>query len=201
MDGGILEVRTADGGAIRAQCVFNCTYSQINRLLTQSGLEPLPVKHEITELALIAPPPALRNLGVTLMDGPFFSTMPFPAENLHSLSHVRYTPHESWVEPAAMRDPHAYLEARPPQSNCMYMIRDAKRYLPAIGEAKHVRSLFTVKTVLVQNEVDDGRPILLRWHPDLGNMATIMGGKIDNIYDVLAALGSLQQVSSTPVPQ
>ena len=68
-----------------------------------------------------------------------------------------------------------------------------------IGEARHARSLFTIKTVLVQNEVDDGRPILLRWHPELGGMATVMGGKIDNIYDVLAALGSLHQVSKTPV--
>lgn len=196
---GILEVRTSDGGTLLGQCVFNCTYSQINQLLTRSGLDPLPFKHEITELALIEPPAALRNLGVTLMDGPFFSAMPFPAQNLHSLSHVRYTPHESWVEPASMRDPHAYLAARSPESNSMYMMRDAKRYLPVIGEAKHVRSLYTIKTVLVQNEVDDGRPILLRWHPELGGMATVMGGKIDNIYDVLAALGSLHQISKTPM--
>ena len=134
------------------------------------------------------------------MDGPFFSAMPFPAQNLHSLSHVRYTPHESWVEPAVLKDPHAYLDARRPESNYMYMIRDAKRYLPVLGEAKHVRSLFTIKTVLVQNEVDDGRPILLRWHPELGGMATVMGGKIDNIYDVLAALGNLYEVSKAPVP-
>ena len=196
---GELEVCTSDGGMFRGRCVFNCTYSQINQLLTRSGLEPLPLKHEMTELALIEPPAALRSLGVTVMDGPFFSTMPFPAQNLHSLSHVRYTPHESWVEPGTQRDPHAYLDARRPQSNCAYMLRDATRYLPDLGEAKHVRSLFTIKTVLAQNEVDDGRPILLRWHAELGGMATVMGGKIDNIYDVLAALGSLHQVSKVPV--
>ena len=41
---GILEVRTSDGGTIRGQCVFNCTYSQINQLLTRSGLDPLSVR-------------------------------------------------------------------------------------------------------------------------------------------------------------
>jgi len=197
---GILEVCVSGGGVLRGRCVFNCTYSQINQLLRHSGLEPLLLKHELTELALIEPPAALRNLGVTVMDGPFFSTMPFPPQKLHSLSHVRYTPHEAWVEPREQRDPHAYLKAKCPESNCAYMLRDAKRYLPILGEAKHARSLFTIKTVLVQNEADDGRPIMLRWHPELGGMATVMGGKIDNIYDVLSALGSLHKISKTPVP-
>ena len=40
----------------------------------------------------------LKNSGITVMDGPFFSVMPFPAKGLHSFSHVRYTPHYEWQD-------------------------------------------------------------------------------------------------------
>lgn len=198
LSNGVLGVSISNGETLACLSVFNCTYSQINQLLNQSGLPLIPLKHEITELALIEPPREMRNLGVTVMDGPFFSTMPFPAEKLHTLSHVRYTPHESWVEPETLRDPQEYLKTRLIRSNYDYMIRDASRYMPVLREAKHVRSLFTVKTVLLQNEIDDGRPIVLRWHPELAGMATVMGGKIDNIFDVLAALDDVIGVTGNP---
>ena len=35
--------------------------------------------------------------------------MPFPARKMHSLSHVRYTPHAFWIEDG--RDPYAVLDA------------------------------------------------------------------------------------------
>ncbi len=195
---GLLDVVCAHGDTLRTKCAFNCTYSQINELLAASGLDALPLKHELTELALMQPPPQLRELGVTVMDGPFFSAMPFPALGLHSLSHVRYTPHESWSDGTLRRNPHHLLTKQPRESNWCYMQRDSQRYLPAMTGARHVRSLFTIKTVLLQNEVDDGRPILMRWHPELGAMATILGGKIDNIYDVLDALTDLKALSARP---
>lgn len=68
------------------------------------------------------------------------------------------------------------------------MIRDVGRYLPAVFDAKYVDSLFEVKTVLVKNEGDDGRPILFEKHPELPGCYSILGGKIDNIYDVLEKL-------------
>jgi glycine/D-amino acid oxidase-like deaminating enzyme len=192
---GTLEVETHDGGKLTARRVFNCTYAQVNQFLAASGIPPLRLKHELTEMALIEVPPALRGRGITVMDGPFFSTMPFPAEGLHTLSHVRYTPHESWLEPEQFRDPHAYLAARQPAPKCVYMLRDAQRFVPALSRARHVRSLFTVKTVLTQNEADDGRPILFRQHAELPGLITVLGGKIDNIYDVLAALNLLHESS------
>ena len=77
---------------VTAKHVFNCTYSQINQVLTASGLPAIPLKHELTEMVLVEAPRYLKNLGITIMDGPFFSTMPFPPRSLHTISHVRYTP-------------------------------------------------------------------------------------------------------------
>jgi hypothetical protein len=68
------------------------------------------------------------------------------------------------------------------------MVRDAGRYLPALLDSRHVDSLLEVKTVLVKNEGDDGRPILFEKHSALPGCISVLGGKIDNIYDVLEKL-------------
>lgn len=180
-----LRIQLSGPSEIAAARVYNCTYSQINQLLVRSSLEPLPLKHEITELALIQVPPSLADVGITVMDGPFFSTMPFPALGLHSLSHVTYTPHESWNGLTQARRPPE--DARLP-SKCIFMLKDAARYVPALQFARYERSLFETKTVLLRNEIDDGRPILCRPNYGLKNFCVVLGAKIDNIYDVLTAL-------------
>ena len=86
------------GVPLRAGRVFNCTYSQLNALLYRSGLPAVPLKHELAEMALVDVPPQLKSLGITVMDGAFFSCMPFPPRGLHTLSHVRYTPHGHWYD-------------------------------------------------------------------------------------------------------
>ena len=72
------------------------------------------------------------------------------------------------------------------------MIRDAARYMPTIANSKHARSLFEVKTILEKNEADDGRPILFERHNDIQSVYSILGSKIDNIYDVLQRLDGEQ---------
>ena len=45
-----------------------------------------------------------------------------------------------------------------------------------------------MKTVLTHNERDDGRPILLHRHHAGPDFYSVMGGKIDNIYDLFDVL-------------
>lgn len=168
---------------LAADVVFNCAYSGLQRV---AGGAPLGLKHELTELALVRPPAEFEGLGVTVMDGPFFSCMPFPACGVHSLSHVRYTPHMSWTE-TGERDPYAVLDAYPKASRVDRMLRDAARYAPVLARSEVVESLFTVKSVLTRNEGDDGRPILFERHPS-GRLFSVLGGKIDNVFDVLERL-------------
>jgi len=183
-----LMVSLADGKEIKGKLVFNCTYSRINHILHNSGLPLVPLKHEITEMALIGVPDKLKKLGITVMDGPFFSTMPFPPENLHTLSHVRYTPHTSWLEPECYKDPYLYLDNLKIETNFQFMIRDAQRFIPTIAEAKYVRSLYEIKTTLPENELDDGRPIMFKENHGFKNLFLVLGGKLDNIYDVITAI-------------
>ena len=68
------------------------------------------------------------------------------------------------------------------------MLRDAARYLPCLAAAEVVSSLFEVKTVLRRSEQDDSRPILFEVSPDSPRIISVMGAKLDNIYDALDAI-------------
>ncbi len=171
---------------VQAGQVFCCTYSQLNQPAA-GVLRPIPLKHELTELALVAVPPELRNYGITMMDGPFFSCMSFPARQLHSLSHVRYTPHGHWYDGGPdYRPAYEIFDALPKETAYQHMVRDAARYVPLMKRCEYRGSLWEVKTLLPRSETDDSRPILFRPHYEgLRNYHLVMGGKIDTVYDVL----------------
>jgi glycine/D-amino acid oxidase-like deaminating enzyme len=162
--------------------VFVCTYAGTNDLFARSGMPALPLRHELVEMALIEPPPELAGIGVTVMCGPFFSTIPFPSRGLHTLSHVRYTPHYGWSDPQV--DVAAVFRDFRRRTQYPQMIRDAQRYLPAIAAARYVESLWEVKTILPQSDANDSRPILYHRDAASPHVAVILGAKIDNIYDV-----------------
>jgi hypothetical protein len=189
--GGWPAVAVTDADGAKAQLstryVFNCTYSGLNQLDGEVARVATGLKHEITEMALLEVPAELSGLGITVMDGAYFSVVPFPARGLHSLSHVRYTPHIGWAD-QVHDDPYVRLECYDKKPRADRMLRDAARYLPAVARARYVESMFEVKTVLVKNEADDGRPILFERSRNLPRCFAVLGGKIDNIYDVLERL-------------
>lgn len=184
LPGGSIRI-SASSGELAAGMVLNCTYSQTNAVAAASELPLIALKHEVAEMALVEVPAELRHLGITVMDGPFFSCMPFPPRGLHTLSHVRYTPHGHWHDGTEAYCP-AY-EAFDSLEKCSafpHMIRDSARFLPALAKCEYRDSLWEVKTVLPRSESDDSRPILFRPHQGIANYHVVMGGKIDNVYDV-----------------
>ena len=181
----------SDGRSLATDWLFNCGYAGLNSI-AGFGRAAARLKFEITEMALIAMPDELADIAVTVMDGPFFSTVPFPDRSLHTLSHVRYTPHFSWTSAEGIEaDPYSVLAAYDRPSRAGAMIRDAARYMPSLAKLAPVDSLFEAKTVLLANEVDDGRPILFEQHAKHPRCFSVLGGKIDNIYDVCETLKRL----------
>jgi glycine/D-amino acid oxidase-like deaminating enzyme len=182
-----LQRRGEASQAVSCRYLFNCAYTGLNHFAGDFACTKTLLKHELTEMALVDTPPALRGLAVTVMDGPFFSLMPFPERGLHTLSHVRYTPHLSWSDqPEA--DPYSRLALYDGATRFDRMLRDVRRYLPIACDMKYVESIFEIKTVLAKNEGDDGRPILFEKHPELPGCHSILGGKIDNIFDIFERL-------------
>lgn len=185
----MLAVRTTDGRKFCAPRVLNCTYASANHILSASGLEPVPLKYELAEMVMTHVGPDLREMGVTVMDGPFFSVMPFPAApGLHTVSHVKYTPHVAW----SGQDP-IERAPRPEElgSNYHKMIADSSLILPPLKDCTYRGSFFAAKAILPWHEGDDGRPILWVHHEEVGQFFTVVGAKIDNIFEVLDSLPAL----------
>ena len=186
LDGRVV-CATSEGAelSLAADYVFNCTYSGLCQIEGIAFSAPSFLQHQLTELALVKAPEAFRNLGITLIDGAFFSLLPFPAQpECHTLSHVRYTRHQSWRDDE--RNPYAALDSYAQQSHYKPMQLAAAQYVPALRELIYRNSIFEVKTLLTQHEKDDGRPIYFEKNAD--RVYSILGGKMDNIYDVLEKL-------------
>jgi hypothetical protein len=175
---------------IRSRLAFNCTYSVLNRLGGDYTPTRARLKHEITDMELVHTREMLSASGVPVLDGPFFSLMPFLPRGLHSLSDVSYTPHASWLDVPGM-DPYERLARYERRWRVERMQRDAARYLPAGADAVQVDSLFETKSVLMKNEMHEGRAILFERYEKMTDLFSVLGGKIENIYDVFQRLDAV----------
>ena len=146
----------------------------------------------MTEMCLVKVPDEIKDKGFTVMCGPFFSLMPFPSTEFHSFSHVRYTPHYEWHDKPGEPyfDGHQYHSKNSHTSAWKKMKLDASRYMPILSQCEYVSSLWEVKTILPLSEKSDSRPILFKRDIGLKGFHCVMGGKIDNIYDVIESISS-----------
>jgi hypothetical protein len=64
------------------------------------------------------------------------------------------------------------------------MMRDAARYMPCLARARVEKSIYEIKAVLIATEGDDARPILVEKNAGNGRILSVLGSKIDNIYEV-----------------
>lgn len=184
-----LQVAAGDR-SFRAPRVISAVYAGINALHEASSLPLVDLQQELTEMALVTLPDALGGAAFTVMDGPFFSMMPFPSRGLHTLSHVRYTPHRRWREvgSSVAVEPYAATKGIERDSRFPSMYADVVRYMPSARGMVHRDSLYEAKAVLARSADDDSRPILFRVDHGIRGYTCVLGGKLDNVYDVLAEL-------------
>ncbi|MEX0833810.1 MAG: FAD-dependent oxidoreductase [Actinomycetota bacterium] len=179
-----------------ADVVLNCTYSDLNFLGQPDTAKVEGLQHEIVELALVRPPDIFNNLSITVMDGAYWSLLPFPPDGLFSLSHVRYTPHARWKDGSPRRRPTDALRQPGIVSRFESMVRDAARFVPSLEGASHDGSIFEVKTVPALREIDDARPIIVRQAGDGLRMLSVLGSKMDNVFDVAPIVEDFLETSS-----
>jgi glycine/D-amino acid oxidase-like deaminating enzyme len=188
---GKLEVQTDSAGNELFDFVLDCTYSKLGTLFEPAVSLKALIKLERAEICLVMPPENLESLGITVMDGPFFSWMPFPTRGLHSLTHVSYTPRASsqptFSQESDRTDVSAYTRIK----------ADVVRYVPALEKMKHESSIFTDKAILVSSEIDDARPALVQESGKLGRYISVLGSKIDTVYDAVESVFTQTELRST----
>ena len=193
-----------NGESLEAPFALNATYAGINQIHNLLGFEPFKIKYELCEIILCETNEELRGVGITVMDGPFFSIMPFGKTGLHSLTSVTFTPHfasfSGLPEFNCQRAAGGYCSpARlgncnecpaKPESARAYMFNLAKKYLRDKFDFKYVGSMYSVKPILKASEIDDSRPTVIREYSRNPTFISVLSGKINTVYDLDEALSS-----------
>ncbi len=190
--------RVSAGDEYRAPFVLNATYAATNQILDLLGFEKFKIKYELCEIILCDVDGQLERCGITVMDGPFFSIMPFGKTGYHSLTSVTFTPHTTSYEslpdfPCQTRSGDGCSAQRlgncndciaKPDSAFPYMDKLARKYLRDDYEFRYVKSLFSMKPILTSSEIDDSRPTVIRVYSRKPTFVGVLSGKINTVYDL-----------------
>ena len=193
---GLYDVTMADGTHYAAPFILNATYASTNQICAQMGFDLFNIKYELCEIILCDTTDNIKNVGLTVMDGPFFSVMPFGLTGSHSLTSVTFTPHVSSHESLPVFDCMKHCGCSPQQfHNCNfceykpetawnYMYKLAKKYLNDDIDLYYTGSLFSIKPILKASEIDDSRPTVIRVHSESPKFVSVLSGKINTVYDL-----------------
>ena len=197
--GSSYEVHLSDGSRFSSGYILNATYASTNQILQLvegADFKPFDIKYELCEIILCRPGERLENIGITVMDGPFFSIMPFGKTGYHSLTSVTFTPHVTSYERLPSFSCQRGEECNMGQlANCNdckdkpetaweYMARLAGKYMREDLEFAYAGSLFSMKPILKSSEVDDSRPTRIRIDSVEPHFVSVLSGKINTVYDL-----------------
>lgn len=191
-------IQLEDGEKVASDFVLNATYASTNQILNKLGYETFKIKYELCEIILCDVNEKLNQYGITVMDGPFFSIMPFGCTGLHSLTSVTFTPHTTSYEDVptfkCQEESNGFCSpcqlgncndcVAKPVSAFPYMANLARKYLKEEYGFEYKQSLFSMKPILMSSEIDDSRPTVVRVHSEGPTFVSVLSGKINTVYDL-----------------
>lgn len=187
-----------DGTEYETSYLLNATYAATNQILDMLGYEKFSIKYELCEIILCDVNEKLREYGFTVMDGPFFSIMPFGKTGLHSLTSVTFTPHTTSYDSTPTFECQTKSDGfcnpghlgncndcpAKPETAFPYMSNLARKYLRDEYEFTYKSSLFSMKPILKASEIDDSRPTVIRVLSEKPTFVSVLSGKINTVYDL-----------------
>lgn len=192
------EIKLASGDSFYSEFLLNATYASTNQVINKLQYEPFRIKYELCEMILCNTGDNFKGLGLTVMDGPFFSIMPFGKTGIHSLTSVTFTPHKTSYDALPSFDCQSRsggycspeqlgncndCQAKP-DTSWIYMSSMAKKYVKAEFDFGYIGSMFSMKPILKASEIDDSRPTVIRKHSENPTFVSVLSGKINTVYDL-----------------
>lgn len=192
------EIFLKNGDMHTTDFVLNATYASVNQIHKLMGYNPFSIKYELCEIILCEVGDTLKKTGITVMDGPFFSIMPFGKTGLHSLTSVTFTPHETsyddtpqfpcqdrcngYCNPEFLGNCNECIAK--PKSAWPYMSSLARKYMKEEYGFTYHSSLFSMKPILKTTEIDDSRPTVVKTFSQNPTFVSVLSGKINTVYDL-----------------
>ncbi len=194
----VYEITLDDGTKIQTGFLLNATYASTNQILAMLGYEKFSIKYELCEIILCDVNDNLKNYGFTVMDGPFFSIMPFGNSGYHSLTSVTFTPHTTSYDflpsfkcqsiSGGFCSPNNLGNCNEctakPETAFPYMSNLARKFLRDEYDFAYHSSLFSMKPILMSSELDDSRPTVVRIYSESPTFVGVLSGKINTVYDL-----------------
>lgn len=175
----LFTLKTTSGEEVDADVVINATYGASNYLTEQLGILVPERQYEYTAVPIIELD--IDRIGVTIMDGPFLTILPFGTTNKFLLYHVDLSVIDSEVStklnlewlvketsPLSKIDKEEYFNM---------MIDQCKNFIPVLKNSKLIDFLEGPRMVLPRSEHSDARPSLIT---NTNNYIEVFSGKIDH---------------------
>ena len=184
-----------NGDLIVTPLVINTTYASVNLINKMFTAKLLKLKYELCEVELGIPSIELKDYSFTIMDGEFFSTMPFGNSEYHTLTSVHFTPHETSYDETPKFDcqcKHSNCGENiifncnkcpyKPESKNREMLDLFNKYLLDKYKFEYKKSLYAIKPILLDCEENDARPTIIERHSSNPTFISCLSGKVSTIY-------------------
>lgn len=190
------DLRLNNGEKIKCKGVINATYGSINSVDKLFNIHTHNIMYELCELSLCKVPFNLNNKGITVMDGPFFSIMPFGFSGFHSISSVNYTPHFCSTNdefPCMKYKSECNVSAFSNCNVCKYhpetaFLKMKEIYIdymhPSYRDLIHIKSLYSIKPILNESFKTDDRPNEIFFYNDFPLYLSALAGKFFTFYEM-----------------
>ncbi|MDP2357105.1 MAG: FAD-dependent oxidoreductase [Beijerinckiaceae bacterium] len=172
-----------DTKKLSARAIVNCTYANFNAFNTSLGLPKKQFQYELTVVPIVRWRQKVSPIGITIMDGPFFTILPFGKSGDYLLYHVNHTVFQSVIGesyPLGWADPKKVINRSAAEGVFEKMVISSEHWLPSIRSAEFVDYLAAVRVVFADSDATDRRPSLVERLPTRNPFISIFSGKIDH---------------------
>ena len=170
-------------------------YAGTNTFLADMGAADGEYQYEVCEKPVVHLPAPFGRTDIVIIDGPFMSVGPMGRTGAYVLGHVEHAIHFSNIGrhpriPVPLRP---YIDRgiikSPTHTHFAQFVQSGKEFIPAIAQARHIGSMYTVRTVPPFCDDTDERPTLIT--PISNKLIKIFSGKIGNCVEAARIACSL----------
>mgnify|MGYP001560344121 CR=1 FL=1 len=168
------------------------TYSNMNSLLGSYPASQKDYQFELCEKLVLELPEVFNNKSIVIIDGPLFCVDPYGRSGKFLMGNVVHAIHEANIGKFPKIDDRyskmldSGIIKKPQVTKFREFIESAAEFMPEIKKAKHVGSMFTIRTVLPYIEKTDARPTIVEKIDN--RIITVFSGKIPTCVDAAESI-------------
>lgn len=174
----------ASSQSIRSKAVVNCTYANFHDFNSKLGVEEKELQFELTIVPIVTWRKGKPPIGITVMDGPFFTILPYgKKENQYLLYHVAHSVYKTYVGtsyPKQWDNLDSLLSDSIAKDIFENMVESSSHFVSDIETCEFKDYLTTIRVVLANSNDSDRRPTLINKMAIQPPFYSVFSGKIDH---------------------